>query len=62
MEDRKLTSVQMDFETDRKLNALAQAYERSKAAQVRWMVDVEYNKLAKVKLLPADEPEPKPQA
>jgi len=52
MEKRKLTSVQIDFETDKKLNALAHAYERSKTAQVRWLVNAEYNKLADVKLLP----------
>ena len=53
MAEKKLTTVQFDLETDRKLRLVAQAYQRSKAAQIRFMVNTEYEKLAAVKLLPS---------
>ena len=52
MAGKELTTVQFDLETDRKLRLVAQAYQRSKAAQIRFMVNTEYEKLAAVKLLP----------
>jgi hypothetical protein len=48
----QLTTVQIDLETRRKLGALAQAYRRSLTAQVGMMVEVEYFKLKRLKLLP----------
>lgn len=51
-DEKQLTSVQIDKDTDDKLRLIAEAYERSKAAQVRYMIGAEYEKLAAVKLLP----------
>lgn len=50
----EMTTVQIDQETLAKLGTLATAYERSKAAQLRYMVNSEYDKLAAEKLLPGD--------
>ncbi len=52
MAGKELTTVQFDLETDRKLRLIAQIYQRSKAAQIRFMVNTEYEKLATLKLLP----------
>lgn len=52
----EMTTVQIDQETLVKLGTLALAYERSKAAQIRYMVNSEYDKLAAVKLRPGDAP------
>jgi len=62
MGDEKLTTVQIDQETERRLRLIAQTYERSKAAQVRFMVNAEYEKLAAVKLLPVASTEEGAQA
>jgi predicted transcriptional regulator len=48
----ELTTVQIDLETDRKLKAIAAAYERSKPSQVRFWVTREYAELERLKLLP----------
>jgi len=59
----ELTTVQIDLETDRKLKAVAAAYQRSKPAQLRWWVNKEYAELERLKLLPAEpitEPTVKP--
>lgn len=53
MADEKLTTVQIDVETRDKLKILAQAFERTAAGQLRWMVNQEYEKWEAVKLLPA---------
>jgi predicted DNA-binding protein len=53
MADEK-TTIQLDQETDRKLKAVADALERSKAAQVRYWVNREYAELERLKLLPAE--------
>jgi hypothetical protein len=56
MARRWLTTVQFDLETDRKLRLIAQKCQRSKAAQIRFMVNIEYQKLVTVEpllLLPA---------
>ena len=48
LKNKKLiTSVQFDFETDRKLGVIAQhkSNQRSKAAQVKFMIDAEYDRL-----------------
>lgn len=58
-------TIPVDEETYRKVIVLCKAYEmgeRSQGALVRKLVNAEYVKLAEVKLLPADEPEPEPQA
>jgi predicted transcriptional regulator len=55
----ELTTVQIDLETDRKLKAIAAAYERSKPAQVRFWVTREYAELERLKLLPV-EPDERP--
>jgi predicted transcriptional regulator len=56
-----LTTVQIDRETDRKLKAIAKAYERSKPAQVRYWANRDYAELERLKLLPAEsEPALKP--
>ena len=52
MGEKELTTVQFDLETDRKLRLVAQTYQRSKAAQIRFMVNAEYEKLATVNLPP----------
>lgn len=54
MAEEKLTTVQIDQETLRMLGMLAVAYERSKTAQMRYMVKREYGELERLKLLPAD--------
>lgn len=56
MTDEKLTTVQIDVETRDKLKVLAKAFERTQAGQLRWMVNVEFEKCDKVKLLPATTP------
>lgn len=48
----KLTTIQTDAETSRLLGLVAQAYERSKAAQLRVLVKREYDELARCKMLP----------
>lgn len=53
MADEKLTTVQIDVETRDKLKILAQAFERTAAGQLRWLVNQEYEKWEAVKLLPA---------
>lgn len=50
--EQKLTTVQADVETSRMLGLVAQAHERSKAAQLRVLVKREYDELARLKLLP----------
>ena len=58
-------TIPIDEETHKRVMVLCKAYEmglRSQGALVRKLVNAEYNKLADVKLLPADEPEPKSQA
>ena len=57
MAGKELTTVQFDLETDRKLRLVAQTYQRSKAAQIRFMVNTEYEKLATLKLLPFPAPD-----
>ena len=57
MAEEKMNTVQFDAETDRKLNLVAKAYRRSKAAQVVYLIESEYEKLAAVKLLPTETPE-----
>ena len=54
MADEKLTTVQIDVETRDKLKVLAKAFERTQAGQLRWMVNMEFEKWDKVKLLPAN--------
>lgn len=51
----ELTTVQIDKETDRKLKAIAAAYERSKPAQVRFWVNREYAELEAAKLIVVDQ-------
>lgn len=51
MADEK-TTVQIDVETDRKLKAVSDALERSKSAQVRYMVNQLYAELERNKQLP----------
>lgn len=51
--DNKLTSVQADIETSRKLGLIAQVHDRSKTAQLRVLVKREYDELVKLNLLPA---------
>lgn len=51
-EENKLTTIQIDQETSRKLALVAQAYERNKAGQVRFWVNREYAELERLKLLP----------
>jgi hypothetical protein len=57
MAEEKLTTIQIDQETDRKLKAIAAALVRSKAAQIRYWVNREYAELERFKLLPAEIPE-----
>jgi hypothetical protein len=52
MTDDRLTTIQIDVETRDRLKTLAVAYERTAAGQLRWLVNQEYEKLAKVELLP----------
>jgi hypothetical protein len=54
MGEEKMTTVQIDAETDRKLKAIALAYIRSKPAQIKWWVNKEYSELERLKLLPAE--------
>lgn len=51
--ENKLTTIQTDAETSRRLGLIAAAHERSKAAQLRVMVNQAYEELARVKLLPS---------
>lgn len=51
MAEEKLTTIQIDQETDRKLREVATALERSKAAQIRYWVNREYAELEGLKLL-----------
>ena len=53
--ERKLTTVQIDTETRRKLGVLAVAYRRSLTDQVGMMVAVEYARLRKLNLLGREE-------
>jgi len=54
----EVTTIQIDVETRDKLKALAVAYERTAAGQLRWMVSQEFDKLAAVKMVPQnDEPQ-----
>ena len=48
----KLTSIQTDSKTSRRLALVAKAYERSKTAQLRVLVNREYAELERLKLLP----------
>lgn len=48
---KKLTSVQLDFETDAMLQAIAASYERSKVAQARFMIREKYYDLLQYKLV-----------
>jgi hypothetical protein len=50
--ETRLTSIQTDSETSRMLGLVAQAHERSKAAQLRVLVKREYDELARLNLLP----------
>lgn len=50
-EETKITTVQVDSLTSAKLKALAQAYKRSKTAQLAWLVEREYEALRSVKLV-----------
>jgi hypothetical protein len=50
--ETKLTSIQTDSKTSRRLALVAKAYERSKAAQLRVLVNREYAELERLKLLP----------
>ncbi len=50
--ENKLTTIQIDQETSRKLALVAQAHERNKASQVRYWVNREYAELERLKLLP----------
>lgn len=54
MKDSKkdLTTVQLDKETDRRLEMVAIALNRSKRQQVTYWVNREYNELENLKLLP----------
>lgn len=47
---QKVTTIQMDFETSRKLGVIAKKNNRSKAQQMSWMVDQEFEKLVVEKL------------
>lgn len=51
-ENTRLTTIQTDVETSRKLGLIAAAYERSKAAQLRAWVNKEYGELERLKILP----------
>ena len=51
MADEK-TTVQIDVETDRKLKAISDALERSKSAQIRYMVNQLYAELERNKQFP----------
>lgn len=51
-EEQKETTIFVDSETKRKIGLIAQAYERSMAAQIRYWANREYSELEKVKLLP----------
>lgn len=55
MPEEKLTTVQIDVETRDRLKVLAEAYERTSAGQLRWLVNQEYTKLKALKLLPKGE-------
>lgn len=55
MANSKLTTVQMDMDTDRKLNEIALAHERSKMAQIRYWVNRDYAELERLKLLPSQQ-------
>ena len=50
--ETKLTSIQTDSKTSRRLALVAKAYERSKTAQLRVLVNREYAELERLKLLP----------
>jgi hypothetical protein len=52
MAEEKQTTIQIDKETDRQLARLAAAYERSKAAQIRYWVKRDVAELERLKLLP----------
>jgi hypothetical protein len=52
--ENKLTSIQTDSETSRMLGEIADAHERSKAAQLRVMVKRHYDELGICKLLPVE--------
>lgn len=53
MTDEKVTTIQIDTETRDKLKMLGEAYERSAAGQLRWMVSQDYEKLLQVKSMVA---------
>jgi len=53
MTDEKVTTIQIDTETRDKLKMLGEAYERSAAGQLRWMVSQDYEKLLQVKAMVA---------
>lgn len=48
------TTVQISTETREKLGALAEAYKRSSAGQLEWIVDQEYEKLQQVRKMVAE--------
>lgn len=52
MPEEKLTTIQIDVETRDKLKVLGEAYERTMAGQLRWLVNQEWAKLKALKLLP----------
>lgn len=52
MTEEKLTTIQIDVETRDKLKVLGEAYERTAAGQLRWLVNQEWVKLDALKLLP----------
>lgn len=52
MPEEKLTTIQIDVETRDKLKVLGEAYERTAAGQLRWLVNQEWVKLDALKLLP----------
>lgn len=56
------TTVQISVAARDKLKILAEAFKRSQTGQLEWMVDVEYEKWEKVKLLPEDVKKAKRQA
>lgn len=53
--ENKLTTVQINLVTRRKLGVVAQAYRRSLTAQVSMMVAVEYARLKKLNLIGREE-------
>ena len=57
MTEEKMTTVQIDLETARKLKLIAAVHERSKSAQLRFWVNREYTELRNLNMLPSSDQE-----